>query len=387
MSDLPQNSLLQQRHARPVSGEELEMLGKRAAASWSEGECCSLTCAVTCAVKHASVPLSPEQVRRVVEFANTEAYLKEFKKEGEHKIVDFGPDGPANPADVLRDLNDGGGVTVMDSGLGDYRRPPEEKRASAESDESAFYQAFLTKTAGAYPEHNPFSDVIELRDKVAGAYDHVTAEISGLEVAYMDLSERLYGQVKQAAMEGISLGEIVQAWSTVTDEPEFVKAAFDQFVPRLFNDGVFRNLDEMGNSIVKTAGAKYVNVNHPLVGGYNDFCQTLYKLSGLRAYQEELYATYNQATGFLSEVMRKEAAGVGSALSKADKAVQRFAKKRLGMGDISSSLAGKAAVYGPIVGGAVGAGKLLHDAAEDAGVAYDARRQQRQARWAGMGGY
>lgn len=52
-----------------------------------------------------------------MEFANTTAYLTEFRKEGMgHKYIDFGEGGPANPSTVLQDLNDGGGGTVFDTG-------------------------------------------------------------------------------------------------------------------------------------------------------------------------------------------------------------------------------------------------------------------------------
>jgi hypothetical protein len=113
MSDLPFQALLQQAHARSVSGEELEAFGKKAAAQYSRGDG-SLTEAVVETVKHAG--LSPEQVKRVVEFANTTAYLTEFKKEGSHhRVVEF-QGGPADPSAVLQDLNDGGGGTVFDVG-------------------------------------------------------------------------------------------------------------------------------------------------------------------------------------------------------------------------------------------------------------------------------
>lgn len=105
----------QQRQARPVSGGELEQMGKSAAERWSVGAYPSLHEAVVGTVKCAR--LSPEQVKRVVEFANTTAYLTEFRKEGMgHKYIDFGEGGPANPSTVLQDLNDGGGGTVFDTG-------------------------------------------------------------------------------------------------------------------------------------------------------------------------------------------------------------------------------------------------------------------------------
>lgn len=119
----------QQRQARPVSGGELEQMGKSAAERWSVGAYPSLHEAVVGTVKCAR--LSPEQVKRVVEFANTTAYLTEFRKEGMgHKYIDFGEGGPANPSTVLQDLNDGGGGTVFDTGktaslsVNAYATPP-----------------------------------------------------------------------------------------------------------------------------------------------------------------------------------------------------------------------------------------------------------------------
>jgi hypothetical protein len=255
-------------------------------------------------------------------------------------------------------------------------------------------QEALTKQneANAYPENNPYGDVIELRDKLAGVYDHVTSQISGLEVAYADLSEQLYGQVKQAARNGTELGEIIQAWSTVTDDPDFVKAAFDQFVPRLFNDGVFHTLDEMGDSITKTAGAKCVNVQHPLVNCYGDFCQALSKLAGLRAQQEELFDAYNQASGFLTEVLRKEAAGLQlkPKLDKAQEFIRRAAGEHLGVGDTASRAIGFGVAKGVPAAAALGAGMYAGHAAIDTGLAshlpapegynpyYDQMRMMRQ---------
>ena len=122
MHDLPSTTLLQQAHARPVTGEELEVFGKKAAATYACGTCGTLTEAVVETVKHAG--LSPEQVKRVVEFTNQNAYLAEFKKEGSpHKYIEF-DGGPANPAGVIQDLNDGGGGTVFDRGVADYGSPP-----------------------------------------------------------------------------------------------------------------------------------------------------------------------------------------------------------------------------------------------------------------------
>ena len=129
MHDLPSQTLLQQANARPVSGEELEVFGKAAASRFMCGDADSLNDAVVETVKQAA--LSPEQVRRVIEFANTAAYLQEFKKEGAtHKYIHF-DGGPASPTEVLKDLNDGGGGTVFDRGSADYFQPPPNTKTAA----------------------------------------------------------------------------------------------------------------------------------------------------------------------------------------------------------------------------------------------------------------
>ena len=131
-NDMPIQTALQQLKAKPVSGEHLEVLGKYAARAWDRGDYNTLNEAVVGTVRDEH--LSPEQVRRVVEFCNGEAYLSEFRKEGsKHRVVHFAC-GPADPGVVLRDLNDGGGGSVVDTGDGDYRLSVEgamKKAASA----------------------------------------------------------------------------------------------------------------------------------------------------------------------------------------------------------------------------------------------------------------
>lgn len=152
MYDLPPQTLLQQNNARPRSGEELEVLGKKASAMYLCGSCATMNDAVVETVKKAG--LSPEQVRRVIEFANTDAYIKEFEKKGStHKYIAF-QGGPANPSEILKDLNDGGGGTVFDRGDGHYDQAPMHKKASVifqRNREAMQKLAFSTSQPMAYP--------------------------------------------------------------------------------------------------------------------------------------------------------------------------------------------------------------------------------------------
>jgi len=317
-NELPSQLLLQQHAARPVSGEELETMGKQAAMCFHSGDYSSLNQAVVETVKHAG--LSPEQVRRVVEFTNTHAFLSEFNKTAEpHKYVFF-KEGLASPSEVLKDLNDGGGGTVFDRGLGDYAQPPAaiktahirlaernmgalEKVASISrpvSGPDIFEEAFKA-AASDYPYENPLADIEDAQQKLATARDAATSELSELEVLFGDIQDSLYQQVKQAAAAGVPLGHIVQAWAQVLEpEKEHVKLAFAVLGNRLVEEGVFEGFESLGASLEKTASARLLtNSEHPIVKTFAGFCETLNKMAHIRAARDEILEMEEKVGAFL----------------------------------------------------------------------------------------
>jgi hypothetical protein len=205
MSDLPVSLLTQQAHARPISGEELEMLGKAAAARYiSTGT--PLTQAVIETVKHAG--LGPEQVRRVAEFTNIEAYLKTFEKcGGDHRYVQF-QGGPADVPTILKDLNDGGGGTVFDRGMLDYYQPPPDLAKVAERNlqrldpDDAKLAAMFGVEEKPLPYEEPLREAHNLYMTVGDAQEKVAFDLSELESQYSDVVDAIYVTVKQAALEG-----------------------------------------------------------------------------------------------------------------------------------------------------------------------------------------
>lgn len=353
--DLPIQGLMQQHNAHAHSGEYLEVLGKKAAARWGAGEHKTLTEAVTETVKQAQ--LSPEQVKRVIEFANTSAYLEQFGKEGStHRVVDF-PGGPADPSEILKDLNDGGGGTVFDRGTGDYDAPPSAHKISSAKAEEELFQ-MLAKSASAegpaqLPFENPHGEVIELKDKLAGAADHLQSQISGLEVMYADLGDRVYHQVKQAALSGISLGEVVQAWQTVAPSEDHIKVAFTLITPRLLREGVFHGVEQMTASVDKTAGARAVNPEHPLVVEFGEFCEALSKLAELRGARTEIRAHLANLQNYIKTAAGGILGKTWNAAGRAGEALRPFGRAVGGeTGGTFAALAPQAALVG---GGALAA--------------------------------
>lgn len=353
MSD-PQTQIdFQQHHARRISAQELEVLGKQASARWAAGTDKTIGASVVETVKHAG--LSPEQVRRVVEFANTDAFLETFHKLAGHRYVDFGQGVLADPRDVIRELNDGGGGSVFDRGTADYDQPPTEKISADPAAELALLAAFRG-TGEATVEQPSSSWVWDVRDKLAGQAEHLSAELSGLELLYLDRAGDLADQVKQAAMDGVSLGQIVQAWSTVADDPVFIKAAFAFVTPKLLRDGVYSSTDQLERSIEKTGSAHIVNTEHPLVQGFHGYCEVLTKLAETRQAKEravDKFAQVNYAIKRFGNDLDKMASAVRTTINGFGVLGRRA------IGGTAGELIGKAV---PIVGGAAIA-KGLYDTA------------------------
>jgi hypothetical protein len=393
MSDSPIQTVLQQRDARPVAGEHLEVLGKKAASDWVQGKYASLNEAVVDTLRGER--LSPEQVKRVVEFTNGDAYLQEFRKEGSHRVVHFDC-GPADPAQVLQDLNDGGGGSVYDRGELDYHLSPElAKKASLERGDALEKTAAaaepgveglpslpkipsLPKKASAYedqlwdllgggkseplPYSSPLKPLTDVRDKLAGARGHVDAEIDGAELDYAEAGNQLYFHVKQAALEGVGMQDVIKAWSTVTPDPVYVKVAFRLFTPRFQREGVFHSLDELGASLTKRASVGEVNPAHPMIGAYADFVSTLNKLASLRALRAELDQGCAKADTLLKQaasggLLGAAKQGLNMASEGIDSVSPAIARALVGQKDakkLAPTLAKGLKVTGLVGGGLVG---------------------------------
>lgn len=347
------------------SAEHLEVLGKNASARYRAGQAATLTEAVIGVVKTAG--LLPEQVKRVVEYANTDAFLTEFRKEGSTKVVEL-PGGPASPFAVLQSLNQPASAAEYDRGTSDYDHPPQEKRASAESMDHALKQVFRVESPAEYPYVDPLGEAYGLQQKLASIEATMTGQLTMLEGAFHDMLGRLYYNVKQAALEGLQLGDVVQAWATVPNATaEHVKLAFAFTSPRLLQERVFRGADAIGASLEKYASGGLVNPEHPLVTDFGEFCEVVSKMAQVRAARQEVSDGLGQISSFL-----KHAADPGliqqvyGATGKAGKVIgggaERAAQVLLGPSSPHAAtvgkVVGKAVEHLPTAAAAVGANEV-----------------------------
>ncbi len=149
---------------------------------------------------------------------------------------------------------------------------------------------------------------IDLRAKLASRKEQLEDMYRGLSGMYSDLSSDFVHQVKQAALNGHPLSELVDILENFTEEPEHIKAAFAVCMDPLLETRVFYSAEEMAASFEKEASAAGTipNPNHPLVTSFRDFTEVLDKLAEIHQEHAEVSAGVEQLQAFLA----KEAQGI-----------------------------------------------------------------------------
>lgn len=268
--------LAQQEAARPIDPEQLELMGKKAAACYGNG--CSLSDAVVEVVKEAR--LSPEQVKRVCEFANTNAYLSAFEKAGAVRNITF-DGGPADPGRVLKDLNDGSSPAIHQVDSGDYGEPVGSYK-TASADNSVLAEAFgagLEKTAQVHDHfvrENPVEEVNDLRVTIQGARDQMFSKLSSSEILLTDIKSVLSEKVAEAVLDGMPLGDIVRAWSGYGDANQIKEATV--FVRDHLRERRIMGKEQFADSLTKIASPGVIaNPEHPVVDHFILFTKVAFE--------------------------------------------------------------------------------------------------------------
>ena len=265
--------LAQQRAAKNIDPEQLESMGKRAAALYVEAHC-PLSHAVVEIVKEAQ--LAPEQVKRVCEFANTAAYLTEFEKGGELRNVTF-DGGPADPSYVLKELNDGSSPAVHQIKTASYL-PPQTNYKTTMASDAVLAEAFgvtrdFSKTASIDSDcrANQGEELADLRIRLEDMKGDLHSKYASSGVLLADIQQDLGDAVRQEIATGSSLGDVVTAWSSYSPDTSLLKQAMVFAADKLVTSGVM-NKDEQRKSLVKTASMNRIpNPEHPVVDRFIAF--------------------------------------------------------------------------------------------------------------------
>ena len=258
--------LAQQRAAKNIDPEQLEAMGKRAAALYAEQHA-PLSEAVVEIVKEAR--LAPEQVKRVCEFANTAAYLLEFEKAGQVRNVTF-DGGPANPADVLKDLNDGSSPGAYQVKQASYQ-PPKGHYKTAMASDSVLAEAFgmgggMMKIAHDHSERaNPGEEVADLRIRLETMKGDLMSKYASSGVLFSDVQKDLCEATRQEILNGATLGDVATAWSSFTSSTPLLKEAMN-LVGAHLRETRTMGREQQQRSLNKTASVgRTPNPSHPVV--------------------------------------------------------------------------------------------------------------------------
>jgi hypothetical protein len=275
---IPQG-LLEQARARPVDPGKLQLLGKQAAALYSDART-PLTQAVLSVI--GSEDLGPEHARRVCEFANQEAFQREWEKGGSVRNVEF-EGGPADPAVVLRELNDGARPETIR--VSDYDSPPTKlARADRRVEEEIFgkYASIMRP-----PAPRGVTDLHHLRTTINGAQEHLISKLSSVQVAHETLARELGDEVCKAVMEGSSLSKIACAWSHFSGDKLGFKEALDVSTARMRERRV-PGWNAEPEKLASEDVGRIPNPEHPLISRFIEFTKVAAQLRILKGAAESL---------------------------------------------------------------------------------------------------
>lgn len=276
---------------------EIEAYAKEAARVFCEGECSTLNQALVQVIKTAG--LNREQVQRAVEMVNKEAYQRDFfSKTSSERNVEFSG-GPARVAEVMAQLNSVP-EWIETRGVSDYDSPPKQAEAGWEQFERDF--------ALRQPEEAPIRDRLrdcnklaaQLRSRIREADSQKSACDSSLEYT----KYAMLRAVKEAHAEGLTLGDMVYAWSTLQPPEVLVKKAMAFVGPTVF--GMVRSNGDRNNlsEHFKVAAEHYsqpVNQEHPLVSTFKDFCRLEIEMSTIDKVAGDLERHLAQLETFITD--------------------------------------------------------------------------------------
>lgn len=204
--------------SRSVDPGHLDGLGKQAA-RLAETSDCTLNEAVVHTIGHEK--LNSEQVRRVVEIANVEAFHRKYASLDPQSRVVHLDGGPADVAQVLQSLNGAARPREQMIESLDYDMAPEAKVSSID-----FAPTTDRTVAGV------IGDVLRLQSKLAAAHEEVVTSAEASEFAMNEALLQLADTAKWAGLQGAAPQEVFEAWHRVN--PELAKIAFarlSRFIP------------------------------------------------------------------------------------------------------------------------------------------------------------
>ena len=341
---IPQG-LIEQARAKNIDPGHLQMLGKQAASMYSDQRT-PLTEAVLKSI--GDEDLGPEHARRVCEFANQAAFQSEWEKGGSIRNIEF-EGGTADPAVVLREMNDGArepAVRVQS----DYDIPP-PKLASADSRvEEEIFAGFTNSMPHSSEVAPGMPDMVRLRTTLQGSQDHIFSKIASLGVTKETVGQEMADLASNEVLEGTPLYKVAAAWTHFTADQSLFREALDITTARMKERGLVAELQLEKFANMKTE--RIPNPAHPIVSRFIEFTKIATQLRILKESMNVLQEQLEPVNKFI-----KTGGALGIALRSA--IVPGAVGGGIGALAAKPGERGRGALRGAVVGGALGAGAGL----------------------------
>ena len=257
------------RHAS-LSSEKLELMGKEAAALLVEKGVPLNDTISKLAGAHSDI--NAEQVKRVVEFANTAAYLSFHDKnkmageESSYPQFDL-----ADSNRILGTLSNTGKTSHMTTADTAYGRAPEKQKISTPKLEAALEALFVGNEKTASLDFSPATvteHIMETKDNLISLKENLEHSGEQLDMLRKQAEAEYYDAVKRHLLDGGSFADVARGASEVFDDLDLMKEAMVPFVSKLLQEKVAKpeDLFQQMKGLDKVAH-RLVHEDHPFVAG------------------------------------------------------------------------------------------------------------------------
>lgn len=249
--------------------------------------------------------INQEQVSRVVEFANTAAYLSFHDK---NKTAGSDSSYPqfelADAARVFQDLNDGARPTRITQTDVDYGRLPEKQKVSSAKTEAALEELFRPAHSPAldFSKESAVDDILGAKSDLVALKDSLEHSGEAFDLLYKDASALYYDEVKRHLLDGGSFADVLRGATETGTEPEKVASVLEPLMARLVEERVttYEALADGTDDLTKVAH-RVVDTTHPFVATFGALISYQKEMDKIAAALDEVDPQLAKVQAFIRE--------------------------------------------------------------------------------------
>ena len=264
------NYLLSGKSHATISPEALELMGKKAATSFLADGVGLNDAIAKLAADYSDI--SPEQVKRVVEFANTAVYLAKHDQSktagDEHSYPQFEL---ADAGRIIQDLSDGARPTVVTKTDLDYTREAQKPKLASAPLDAALAEMFKTASAddADFSPETVVHQLLSTKEMLQNLRHNLQDRYNQNESLFKEATAEFYVHAKQHMLDGGSLADVYSAASSTGVSDNHVRQVMGAVVGRLLSDKVASAKDlKMDMMELKKKAHRDVNPEHGLVKSF-----------------------------------------------------------------------------------------------------------------------